>query len=52
METKPPFIPIALLADEKPYDPLTATQLGSYYDLMAPYVLGSDVFRAPNARRG
>jgi hypothetical protein len=45
LETKPPFIPIPLLADEKPFDPLTATRLGSYYDLMIPYVLGSDIFR-------
>src|SRR5438270_243191 len=44
-ETTPPFIPIPLLADEKPFDPLTATRLGSYYDLMIPYVLGSDIFR-------
>jgi hypothetical protein len=43
-ETTPPFIPIPLLADEKPFDPLTATRLGSYYDLMIPYVLGSDIF--------
>jgi hypothetical protein len=45
LETKPPFIPIPLLADEKPFDPLTATRLGSYYDLMIPYVLGADIFR-------
>ncbi|HEY1381411.1 MAG TPA: hypothetical protein VGF55_31710 [Gemmataceae bacterium] len=43
-EVTPPFIPIALMAGETPFDPLTATQLGSYYDLMIPYVLGSDVF--------
>ncbi len=43
-ETNPPFIPIPLLADEKPIDPITSTKLGSYYDLMAPYVLGSDIF--------
>jgi hypothetical protein len=43
-ETTPPFIPIPLLADEKPFDPLTSTRLGSYYDLMAPYVLGSNIF--------
>jgi hypothetical protein len=43
-ETSPPFIPIPLLAGEKPFDPLTATRLGSYYDLMIPYVLGSDIF--------
>jgi hypothetical protein len=43
-ETKPPFLPIAMLSDDPPFDPLTATRLGSYYDLMAPYVLGSDIF--------
>jgi hypothetical protein len=37
------FIPISLLANEKPHDPLTATRTGSYYDLMIPYVLGSGV---------
>ena len=37
------FIPIKLLADERPHDPLTATRTGSYYDLMIPYVLGSGV---------
>ena len=43
-ETQPPFIPIALLADEPAHDPLTATRMGSYYDLIAPYVIGSGVF--------
>jgi hypothetical protein len=42
-ETKPPFIPISILADDPPFDPLTATRLGSYYNLMAPYVLDSAV---------
>jgi hypothetical protein len=35
------FIPVKLLADEKPHDPLTATRTGSYYDLIIPYVLDS-----------
>jgi hypothetical protein len=43
-ETTPPFIPIPLLGNEKAVDPITSTKLGSYYDLMAPYVLGSDIF--------
>lgn len=43
-DTLPPFIPVALLADEPPHDPLTATRMGSYYDLIAPYVIGSEVF--------
>ena len=49
-ETEPPFIPLALLAGEAPFDPLTATRLGSYYDLMAPYVIGSGVF-GPGSQR-
>jgi hypothetical protein len=40
----PPFIPIALFHEEKPYETLTATKLGSYWCLMAPYVLGSGIF--------
>ena len=43
-DTRPPFIPIALLADEPAHDPLTATRTGSYYDLMCPYVIGSEIF--------
>ncbi|HVT28319.1 MAG TPA: hypothetical protein VHE81_09930 [Lacipirellulaceae bacterium] len=43
-ETKPPFIPISLLADEQPHDPLTATQFGSYYDLICPYIISSEIF--------
>jgi hypothetical protein len=49
-DVKPPFIPMALLDDEAPYEVLTATRLGSYYDLIAPYVLGSEVF-GPGAER-
>ena len=43
-DVQPPFIPIALFHEEKPYDTLTATMPGSYWCLMAPYVLGSDLF--------
>jgi hypothetical protein len=43
-DTQPPFIPISLLADEPAHDPLTATRTGSYYDLMCPYVIGSEIF--------
>jgi hypothetical protein len=42
-DAKPPFIPVALFDNEEPHDPLTATRTGSYYDLIIPYVLGSDV---------
>lgn len=42
-DVKPPFVPVALFGDEQPYESLTATRLGGYYDLMAPLVLGSGV---------
>jgi hypothetical protein len=44
LDTQPPFIPVALLFDEPAHDPLTATRMGSYYDLMCPYVIGSEIF--------
>jgi len=44
------FIPVALYGAEKPYDPLTATKLGSYWDLIAPYMLGSGMFGPGSAR--
>lgn len=48
--TRPPFIPNALFGVEQPYEVLTSTRLGSYYDLMAPYIIGSGVF-GPGAER-
>jgi len=44
LDAQPPFIPNALLAEEPPHDPLTATRTGSYYDLMCPYIIGSEIF--------
>jgi hypothetical protein len=44
LDTVPPFIPNALLANEPAHDPLTATRTGSYYDLMCPYIIGSEIF--------
>jgi hypothetical protein len=32
------------LANEPAHDPLTATRTGSYYDLMCPYIIGSEIF--------
>jgi hypothetical protein len=43
-DVDPPFIPNALFGVEKAYPTLTATRFGSYYDLMAPYIIGSGVF--------
>jgi hypothetical protein len=44
LDTQPPFIPVALLSDEPAHDPLTATRTGSYYNLISPYVIGSEIF--------
>lgn len=41
------FIPVRLLDDEAPYDALTTTRAGSYWNLVAPYALASGFF-APN----
>ncbi|MGH7134942.1 MAG: hypothetical protein ACREHD_04335, partial [Pirellulales bacterium] len=49
-DVQPPFLPISLFGDEPAHDPLTATRMGSYYDLMIPYVLGSGIF-APASQR-
>ncbi|HEY7308521.1 MAG TPA: hypothetical protein VH643_04065 [Gemmataceae bacterium] len=49
-DAQPPFIPIELLGSEQPHNPLTATRRGSYYDLMAPYVLGSGIFASGSER--
>jgi hypothetical protein len=49
-DTKPPFIPNALFGAEKAYGALTDSRLGSYYDLMAPYIIGSGVFRPDDKR--
>lgn len=43
-ETDPPFIPIALLFDEGLHDPITATRIGSYWGLMANYIIGAGIF--------
>ena len=52
LDVSPPFIPIALFGEEKPYETLTATRMGSYWCLMAPYVLGSGVFGDESERTG
>jgi hypothetical protein len=49
-DVRPPFIPMSLLGDEGPYETLTASRQGSYYDLMAPYVLGAEVFPSGSER--
>jgi hypothetical protein len=45
-ETTPPFIPNALLANEHLHDPITATRIGSYWNLVINYTIGSRLFPA------
>lgn len=42
----PPFVPIALSGEEQPHQPIWGTTIGSYWNLMIQYVLGSGVFTA------
>lgn len=51
-DVTPPFIPVALFGEESPYDVLTDSRLGSYWCLMAPYVLGSGIFGETGERAG
>lgn len=50
LSTSPPFIPNALFGFEKAYDVITDTKIGSYYNLVAPYTIASEVL-GPNSRR-
>jgi len=43
------FIPARLLDDVEPYDALTASRFGSYWNLVMPYALASGLF-APGSR--
>jgi hypothetical protein len=38
------FVPAALLADHKPFDAVTASRPGSYWNLVVPYALSSGFF--------
>jgi hypothetical protein len=40
------FIPHDLLSGELAFDPVTATKIGSYWNLLHPYALGSGIFAA------
>jgi hypothetical protein len=44
------FVPVQLLDDEKPYQRLTATRLGTYWNLVMPYALASGIV-PPHSRR-
>lgn len=43
-KTSPPFIPNALLADEGIHDPITATRIGSYWNLVINFTIGSRMY--------
>lgn len=51
-DVQPPFIPIALFGEEQPPIPITGTMIGAYWNLMAPYLLGSGVFGDDSERTG
>jgi hypothetical protein len=38
------FVPVSLLGGERPYGALTASRLGSYWNLVMPYALASGLF--------
>jgi hypothetical protein len=50
LDVRPPFIPVALFGEEKPFDALTATRGGTYYNLLLPYVIGSEIFGSGSER--
>lgn len=43
-DVSPHFVPIALSGEESPYHPITGTKMGSYWNIMTPYVMGSGIF--------
>jgi hypothetical protein len=43
-ETSPPFIPVALYANELVHDPITASRIGGYWNIVIGYVIGSGIF--------
>ncbi len=44
-DVRPVFIPNALFGEEKPYERMSDLRLGGYWDLMAPYILRSNLFK-------
>jgi hypothetical protein len=43
-ETTPPMLPVALSGEEEVHDPIDATRIGGYWNLMISYITGSGVF--------
>jgi hypothetical protein len=42
-ETQPPFVPMSLFYDEGLHDPIIGTRVGSYWNLVCGYALGSGI---------
>lgn len=42
--TTPPFIPVALFANEPTHDPIVQTRIGSYWNIVIGYTVGSGIF--------
>ena len=40
-DVQPPFVPIALLGEEETHDFITHSRIGSYWNLMANYIIGT-----------
>ncbi len=43
-QASPPFVPVALYADEPVHDPITASRIGGYWNIIIGYVIGSGIF--------
>lgn len=43
-DTEPPFIPVALFANEPTHDPIVRTRIGSYWNIVIGYTIGSGIF--------
>jgi hypothetical protein len=43
-ETTPPFIPVALFGDEPVHDPILHSRIGSYWNIIIGYTIGSGIF--------
>ncbi|MBI5766373.1 MAG: hypothetical protein HZA93_01155 [Verrucomicrobia bacterium] len=43
-DTTPPFIPSALLSDEPVHDPIIHSRIGSYWNIIIGYTIGSGIF--------
>jgi len=43
-ETTPPFVPIALYSNEPAHDPIIRSRIGSYWNIIIGYTIGSGIF--------